>query len=94
MRTVVYTQHLELRLRVRGIPRDFPRRMLEKPDQTFVDRVEGNLIAVRRLDYNGKERNMMIAYKQKANSIAIITIHPIRDEQIIRRTISGRWIQE
>lgn len=36
---------------------------------------------------------MMIAYEEKNGEVEIITIHPISDEKIVNRMISGRWIK-
>ena len=36
---------------------------------------------------------MMIAYDIKDNKVEIITIHPISDEKLINRTLSGRWTE-
>ena len=33
----------------------------------------------------------MIAFEKKGNDVEIITIHPIKDEQIINRVINKRW---
>lgn len=48
-------------------------------------------IAIKKLEYNKKLRNMMIAYEEKESKIEIITIHPITDEKIINRIMSRRW---
>lgn len=37
---------------------------------------------------------MMVAYEIKNNNIEIIAIHPIRDDQIINRIETGRWIRK
>ncbi|MEK6964409.1 MAG: hypothetical protein AABX70_08375 [Nanoarchaeota archaeon] len=91
MQKIVYTAHLELRLKIRKIPYGYPTRVCEEPDQTFYDQIEGNHIAIKKLKYGGKIRNMMIAYEEKDDSIEIITIHPITDEKIINRTLNERW---
>src|SRR3989338_2223339 len=91
MVNVLYTDHLKLRLEVRKIPRHYPKEIYEKPDRRFFDELEGNLIAVKKLLYNKKERSMMIAYEEKGETIEIITIHPISEEKIASRIVNGRW---
>jgi len=93
MRDITYTEHLTLRLKIRKIPYEYPKEIFNNPEQKFYDIVEGTYIAIKKLKYNKKERNMMIAYEKEGNSIQIITIHPIKDEKIINRKISGRWIK-
>lgn len=34
---------------------------------------------------------MMIAYEKNNGEIEVVTIHPISDEKIANRLISGRW---
>lgn len=88
---IKYTNHLILRLKIRKIPFKYPKLILEDPNQRFFDVLERKQIAIKRLKYNGKIRNMMIAYETKGNFAEIITIHPIADERIINRLMSGRW---
>ena len=88
---VIYTDHLKLRLSVRKIPEDYPKIVYESPEQKFFDNVEETFIAIKKLEYNRKIRNMMIAYEEKEGKIEIVTIHPITDEKIINRIISRRW---
>lgn len=91
MSVIVYTDHLALRLKIRKIPYEYPKRIYDNPDHTFYDQTEGNHIAIKKLKYNKKVRNMMIAYEMKNSTVEIITIHPITDDKIINRTLSGRW---
>lgn len=91
MKNIIYSNHLQCRLQIREVPEHYPREIYRYPEQCFLDSVEGHTIAVKRLDYNGKARNMMIAYDETGDNATIITIHPISDEMIINRTISGRW---
>ena len=91
MVNIVYTEHLKLRLRVRKIPYEYPKIIYENPDQKFFDELEKTSVAIKKLKYNKKLRNMMIVYEVKDEKVEIVTIHPITDEKIINRTISGRW---
>lgn len=93
MKNVEYTAHLRIRLKSRKIPEDYPQKIYDCPEQVFLDRIDGTKIAVRKLFYYGKTRNMMIAYEENNKETKIITIHPITDEKIISRCMRGRWIQ-
>ncbi|MDP4039400.1 MAG: hypothetical protein Q8P57_02370 [Candidatus Pacearchaeota archaeon] len=88
---IIYTDHLKLRLEVRKIPYEYPSRILKDPEKVFSDILEKKKIAIKRLKYNKKVRNMMIAYEHKEKIVEIVTIHPISDEKIISRVMSGRW---
>jgi hypothetical protein len=93
MADIVYADHLELRLKIRKIPYEYPKVIYENPDQKFFDKIEKTSIAIKKLKYNKKLRNMMVAYEIKGEKVEIITIHPITDEKIINRAISERWIK-
>ena len=58
---VIYTEHLKTRLNLRKIPEDYPKIILENPDEEFFDIFEKRNIAIKRLKYNKKLRKMMIA---------------------------------
>lgn len=88
---ITYTNHLILRLNIRRIPLGYPEIIYRYPQQKFFDNIEGNFIAIKKLKYNGKLRNMMIAYETKDEKIEIITIHPINDEKIRNRILTKRW---
>lgn len=91
MAKIEYTGHLKLRLKLRKIPEEYPQKIYENPEQRFFDNAEKTFIAIKKLHYNKKLRNMMIAYEEKEGKIEIVTIHPITDEKIINRIMSKRW---
>ncbi len=91
MPKLYYTNHLKLRLKLRKIPNNYPKIIYENPEQKFFDNIEKTKIAIKRLKYNNKLKNMMIAYEEKYDKDEIITIHPISDEKIMNRILSGRW---
>jgi len=93
METINYTEHLNLRLKIRKIPENYPELIYNTPDQTFYDSLEDNFIAVKKLKYNTKLRNMMIAFEKEGKIINILTIHPITDEKIRNRMLNKRWIK-
>ncbi len=86
-----YTEHLKLRLKIRAIPEEYPKKIYMDPEQKFFDNIEKTLIATKKLYYNNKLRNMMIAYEERDGGIDIVTIHPISEEKIINRLMSQRW---
>jgi len=90
---IIYTNHLRLRLKLRNFPEHYPREIYLNGEQSFFDVIEQKFIAIKKLKYNGKFRNIMIAYKQSKELVEIFTIHPITDAKILNRTLSGRWIK-
>jgi hypothetical protein len=55
---------LEFRLKKRGIPYDIPKRIYRDSNERYYDNIAGHKIAVSRLDYSGREREVMIAYDE------------------------------
>lgn len=93
MPDIRYTDHLKLRLKIRNFPEDYPKLIYQNPEKKFFDQIERNKIAIKRLKYNNKLREIMIAYTEENGEIDIVTIHPISEEKISNRIISGRWIK-
>jgi hypothetical protein len=90
---IIHTAHLDLRLKVRKIPYDYPESIYNGPQQKYYDTIEKTNIYIKELKYNNRMRHMMIACEELTNEIRIITIHPIKEEKIINRVISGRWVK-
>ena len=88
-----YAEHLKLRLKLRKFPDHYPAEIYLAAEQKFLDIIERRHIAIKRLKYNNKVRNIMIAYDKLNGKIEIVTIHPITDEKIANRIISGRWVK-
>ncbi len=88
---IIYCKHLENRLVLRKIPRDLPLKVFQQADERFVDEETGNYIAVKKAQYHGKQRDIMVAYDEKEGKIEIITIHPLKEGQKENRIKSGRW---
>ena len=90
---ILYTEHLKRRLNIRKIPEDYPRKIYEDPEQKFFDAAEMTKISIKKLYYNNKLRDMMIAYEEKNGNVEIITIHPITEEKVTNRLVRGRWVK-
>ncbi len=59
---IVYRPHLLRRLKQRKVPKDYPRQILQNPEQEYFDSATMHNIAVKRLPYGGKVHHMVIAY--------------------------------
>jgi hypothetical protein len=88
---VRYSKHLEVRLRMRGIPYELPRIIFENSRRRLYDVESGFNIAVLRVRYFGKQRDVMVAYQVNANNMRLVTIHPLKTNQLENRLRSGRW---
>ena len=89
---IKYTAHLNLRLKVRQIPYELPREILEAAREFYHDTLTGHYVAVHPIRYKGKLREMAIVYDKRNYFVEIVTIHPIQAFQKNKRIESGRWI--
>ncbi len=91
---VIYRPHLKRRIKERGFPEDYPRKIFAKAKQHFQDTETGHHIAITKLKYAGKARSLVISYDIIDSNIEIITIHPILSQEIKNRIKTGRWIEK
>lgn len=90
---ILLSSHLKIRLKERKIPQSYPRKIVTKPDSLFVDTITNHQIAVKKLEYNGKLRPMVVAYDIIESTVYIITIHPSSEEETNNKLRRGRWIK-
>ena len=88
---IIYTSHLEFRLRVRNIPYDLPREIFGQSKEHYYDNLTRHHIAIQKMEFEGKLRELALTYDKDENIIEIITIHPIKPHQKNSRIGSGRW---
>ena len=93
MAVVRYTDHLKLRLKLRGIPDELPRKIYERAESKFIDSTTGHNIAIATTLYRRKKRLFLVAYDVKNDFILMVTAHPISKEQIDSRVRSERWMK-
>ena len=67
--------------------------IFQNPERIFTDLVEGYSIAVKKMYYNNKLREMVLTYEIIGNTAYLITIHPMSNEKILNRVVSGRWVE-
>jgi hypothetical protein len=91
--TIVYDSHLKERLQERNIPQEWPREIVEQPEEVYQDTLTDVYIAIGKRQYKGKEREMAVSYIKREAETLIITIHPVRPAQKRNRVERGRWIK-
>lgn len=90
---IQYTEHLELRLKLRGFPHDMPMKIYKRAEEYYYDISTSNYVALKRLNYAEKMRTMAVTYNKHEDVIEIITIHPIKEGQKEKRIRNGRWVR-
>jgi hypothetical protein len=80
-------------LKVRKIPASLPKKVLKDAKEHYYDNSTGHCVAVHKLEFNNKIRDVAVTYDKKKDVIEIITIHPLKPYQRIARINSGRWLK-
>ncbi|MBU4251816.1 MAG: hypothetical protein KKC39_04005 [Candidatus Omnitrophica bacterium] len=88
---IIYTSHLEFRLKVRNIHYDLPRKVFKQAKEHYYDNLTKHYIAIHQFEFGGKIRDVALTYDIKNDLVEIITIHPIKPYQKLSRINSGRW---
>lgn len=91
MPKIIYSSHLEFRLKLRGIPKSLPKRIFQTSRECYLDTQTGKSIAVKKVKYKNKVREMAVIYGKVGSQIILITIHPLKVLQKTRRIKSRRW---
>lgn len=91
---IILKPHLKIRLKERAIPQTFPRKILSEPDSKYFDNLTGHYIAIKKLEYYGKLRFMVVAYDIINSEVQIITVHPIASQEIRNKIKRERWIKK
>lgn len=88
---IIYTSHLEFRLKIREIPHDMPRKIFEESSEHYYDRQTGHYIALLKVRFKDKIREMALTYDKMEKAAELVTLHPIKFYQKHSRINSGRW---
>ena len=88
---IIYSQHIENRLRLRRIEYDLPRTIFEHAARRYFDNETSYSVAVENALLYGRLRDIMVAYDVTGENITLLTIHPLKKGQKENRVESGRW---
>ncbi|MEK7202823.1 MAG: hypothetical protein AAB653_00700 [Patescibacteria group bacterium] len=91
MKKIIYSSHLIFRLKLREIPYALPKEIYQTAKEQYFDKETFKRIAIKKVKFKNKLREMAIIYEEINDQINLITIHPLKDYQKISRTKSGRW---
>lgn len=91
MKKVVYSLHIQFRLSFREIPQNLPRKIYNSSKERYLDTQTQKLIAISKIKYKNKLREMAVTYEETEDRVTLITIHPLKISQKSHRIKSGRW---
>jgi len=90
-KAIVYSSHLQLRMKIREIDSDLPREIYQKGKEKYFDTKTGYKIVIGEAHYRNKFREMVLVYEETIDEIIIITIYPLKSYEKISKIKSGRW---
>ena len=88
---IVYSNHLRFRLKLRKIPYGLPETIYKKSKDKYLDKTTFNKVALDRVRFKGKIREMVVVYRESDGQIVLITMHPLKPFQKTNRIQSNRW---
>ncbi len=88
---IVYTSHLEFRLKIRNLPYDLPRAIFQQSKEHYYDNLTKHYVAVHKVEFEGETREMALTYDRGKKAVQIVTLHPLKTYQKQSRLNSGRW---
>ena len=87
-----YADHLRLRLALRQVPEQLPRRIYQRAKERFFDTATHHRVAVARARYAGKIRELAVSFEDNGETVTLITIHPVKEQQKTNRINAHRWV--
>ena len=91
MKKIIYSPHLILRLKLREIPYYLPKKIYQTSGEHYFDKETLKRVAIKKVKFKNKLREMAVIYEEINNQIYLITIHPLKNYQKISRIKLGRW---
>lgn len=91
MKEIIYSSHLKFRIRVRDIPYPLPAEIYQTAREKYFDFATKKKVAVKRVLYKGRNRDMVVAYEESFSEVKLITIHPLKLLQKYNRIKTKRW---
>jgi hypothetical protein len=76
-------------MKVRKIPEGLPKNVWEEAEERYFDTKTSYQIAVKKIDYKGKQREMIVVYDEKGYEVWIVTVHPLKSYEKQARIKSG-----
>ena len=91
MKEVIYSSHLEFRIKIREIPYWFPKQIYETAREKYFDNLTKKKVAVKRVLYKDRNRDMAVIYEEDLEQVKLVTIHPLKFLQKFNRIKTKRW---
>jgi len=90
---VVSSKHFAARKELRSINDGMAETIITQANEHYSDTQTNYFVAVKRMEFQGKVRDMSLTYSISEGKIVLITLHPLKDGQRENRVRSGRWVK-
>ncbi|MCY3544282.1 MAG: hypothetical protein OXI16_07245 [Chloroflexota bacterium] len=91
---ITYRPHFRLRMRQREFPDGFGEMLLRDADNYYYDTQENTSVAVKRVPFKGRERDIALIFSVEGSAIAFISIFPLKLGELRRKTQMGKWARD
>lgn len=81
-------------MRQREFPDGFGEMLLRDADNYYYDVEEHTSIAIKRLQFKGRERDIALVFVVEGNSIAFVSIFPLKVGELRRKIQMGKWAHD
>ena len=87
----VFSNHFSERNKLRNISMGIATAIFSNADGHYMDAQTNAFVAVKRIEFQGRERNVGLTYVIRGDEAVFITIHPLKEGQKQNRINNGRW---
>ena len=63
-------------------------------DNYYYDTEEYTSIAVKRVHFKGRERDVALVFAVEGSTVAFVSIFPLKSGEVERKIRAGRWVQD
>lgn len=91
---IIYRPHFRLRMRQREFPDGFGEMLLRDADGYYYDTEESTSIAVKRVRFKGRERDIALVFSAESDATTFISIFPFKAGELRRKIQMGKWAQD
>ena len=93
-REITYRQHFRIRMQQREFPDGFGEMLLRDADSYHYDTEEHTSIAVKRVRFKGRERDVALVFSVEGSVVVFISIFPLKAGEVRRKIQMGKWVRD
>jgi hypothetical protein len=91
LKPITFTEYFEDKIKIRNIPADGVRKILQGSNERYYDTETGRLVKIGRTRIKNLNLSLAIIYEEN-DEIIVVTAHTVSRNQINTRIKNKRWI--